>query len=83
MSEFIYTKKILFNKNQEKKMDNDTFKSAKDFIKNWYHKKIPNYGLMGYSINTETTSSAIFCTSKYLDSSLRPKLTIIYKNNKD
>ncbi len=36
MSEFIYTKKILFNKNQEKKMDNDTFKSAKDFIKNWY-----------------------------------------------
>lgn len=54
-----------------------------DFIKNWYHKKIPNYGLMGYSINTETTSSAIFCTSKYLDSSLRPKLTIIYKNNKD
>jgi uncharacterized membrane protein HdeD (DUF308 family) len=36
MSEFIHTKKILFNKNQEKKMDNDTFKSAKDFIKNWY-----------------------------------------------
>jgi hypothetical protein len=53
-----------------------------DFVKNWYNKKTPNYGLMGYSINTEITSSALFCSSKYPESALCPKLIIIYRKNK-
>jgi hypothetical protein len=52
-----------------------------DFIKKWYYNKTPNYGLMAYSINTETTNSALFCTSKYPDKVSRPKLIIIYQKN--
>jgi hypothetical protein len=52
------------------------------FIQNWYAKKMPNYGLMGYSIHTETTNSALFYTSKFPDKNYRPKLTIVYKRNK-
>ena len=51
-----------------------------NFVKKWYDNKIPNYGLMGYSINTETTNSALFCSSIYPDKTLQPKLIIIYKN---
>jgi hypothetical protein len=52
------------------------------FIKKWYYDKIPNYGLMGYSINTETTNSAVFCSSKYPDKALQPKLIVVFKKNK-
>lgn len=52
------------------------------FIQNWYAKKMPNYGVMGYSIHTETTNSALFYTSKFPDKNYRPKLTIVYKKNK-
>jgi hypothetical protein len=52
-----------------------------NFIKNWYYDKTPNYGLMGYSINTETTNSAVFCSSRYPDESLQPKLIVVYKKN--
>jgi hypothetical protein len=51
------------------------------FVKNWYHNETPNFGLMGYSINTETKNSAIFCSSNFPDMTLRPKLTIIYRKN--
>ena len=53
-----------------------------NFIKNWVDNRIPNYGLMGYSMNTETTNSAMFGSSKFPDESLRPKLTIIYQVNR-
>jgi hypothetical protein len=53
-----------------------------NFIKKWYYNKTPNYGLMGYSIKTETTNSAVFCSSKYPDKALRPKLIIIFQKNK-
>jgi len=53
-----------------------------NFIKKWYYDKIPNYGLMGYSINTETTNSAVFCSSIYPDKALQPKLIVIFKKNK-
>lgn len=49
-----------------------------DFVKNWHSKKIPNYGLMGYSINTETTNSAIFCSSMFPDKDLCPKLIVTF-----
>lgn len=49
-----------------------------DFIRSWHHNKIPNYGLMGYSINTETTNSAVFCSSIFPNENLRPKLIIIF-----
>lgn len=52
-----------------------------NFIKNWYNNKTPNFGLMGYSINTNTKNSAIFCSSKFPDETLHPKLTIIYRKN--
>jgi len=52
-----------------------------NFIKNWHYKKIPNYGLMGYSINTETTNSAIFCSSMFPDKALCPKLIIVFQKN--
>lgn len=51
-------------------------------IKNWYSKEVPNYGIMGYSINTENTNSAMFCTSIFPDKAARPKLVIIYQKNK-
>jgi len=35
-SKFLSTKKLYSIKNRSKKMDNETFKSAKDFIKHWY-----------------------------------------------
>ena len=53
-----------------------------NFVKKWYSEKIPNYGLMGYSINTETTNSAVFCSSIYPDKALLPKLIVIFKKNK-
>jgi hypothetical protein len=53
-----------------------------NFIKKWYYNATPNYGLMGYSINTETTNSAVFCSSWYPDKELQPKLLVIYKKNK-
>jgi hypothetical protein len=53
-----------------------------NFIKKWYYDKTPNYGLMGYSINTETTNSAVFCSSWYPDKALQPKLIVVFKKNK-
>ena len=53
-----------------------------NFIKKWYSDKIPNYGLMGYSINTETTNSAVFCSSIYPKKEVLPKLIVIFKKNK-
>jgi hypothetical protein len=50
-----------------------------NFINKWYYNKTPNYGLMGYSINTETTNSAVFCSSKYPDKALQPKLKVVFK----
>ena len=50
-----------------------------NFVKKWYYNKTPNYGLMGYSINTETTNSAVFCSSKYPEKAKQPKLTVIYR----
>jgi hypothetical protein len=50
------------------------------FVKSWYTNKIPNYGLMGFSVNTETQNSAIFCSSKFHQEDARPKLIIIYSN---
>lgn len=49
-----------------------------EFVRLWYNGSIPNYGLMGFSINTETTNSAIFCSSEFQNEDLRPRLTIIY-----
>lgn len=49
-----------------------------DFVKAWYYNKIPNYGLMGLSVNTETNNSALFCSSKYPKESVRPKLIVIF-----
>lgn len=54
-----------------------------NFIKKWYNNKIPNYGLMGYSINTETTNSATFCSSIYPKKEVQPKLVVIFKKNKE
>ncbi len=48
------------------------------FVKSWYKGSLPNYGLMGYSINTETTNSALFCSSRFHQEDVRPKLIIIY-----
>ena len=48
------------------------------FIKSWYYDSIPNYGLMGYSINTETTNSVIFCSSNFPNENLLPKLIIVF-----
>jgi hypothetical protein len=48
------------------------------FVKAWYNGNITNYGLMGFSVNTETTNSAIFCSSRFPEIDLRPKLIIIY-----
>ncbi len=53
-----------------------------NFIRKWYNNKIPNYGLMGYSINAETTNSATFCSSIYPKKSVQPKLVVIFKKNK-
>jgi len=50
-----------------------------NFIKKWYYNKTPNYGLMGYSINTETTNSAVFCSSKYPEKEKQPKLIVVYR----
>jgi hypothetical protein len=47
------------------------------FVKSWYNGSLPNYGLMGFSINTETTNSAIFCSSNFPQEDVRPKLIII------
>lgn len=49
-----------------------------DLIKKWYSNKTPNYGLMGYSINTETTNSAVFCSSRYPEKDKQPRLIVIY-----
>lgn len=49
-----------------------------NFIKKWYYDKLPNYGLMGYSINTETTNSAVFCSSIYPNKEMQPKLIVIF-----
>jgi hypothetical protein len=48
------------------------------FVKSWYNGSLPNYGLMGFSINTETTNSAIFCSSNFPKEDVRPKLIIIF-----
>jgi len=52
-----------------------------DFVKWWYHDSIPNYGLMGLSVDTETNNSAIFCSSKFPKESVRPKLIVIFQEN--
>jgi hypothetical protein len=52
-----------------------------DFVNSWYNGNIPNYGLMGFSINTETTNSALFCSSKFPQENARPKLIIIYSKD--
>jgi hypothetical protein len=48
------------------------------FFQSWHNGSIQNYGLMGFSINTETTNSAIFCSSNFPKEDLHPKLTIIF-----
>ena len=48
-----------------------------DFVKSWYNGSLPNYGLMGFSIDTETTNSALFCSSIFPQEDVRPKLIII------
>lgn len=53
-----------------------------NFVKKWYFNKIPNYGLMGYSINTENTNSAVFCSSIYPVKEVLPKLIVIFKKKK-
>lgn len=47
-------------------------------VKSWYNSSLLNYGLMGYSVDTETTNSAIFCSSKFPQENARPKLIIIF-----
>ncbi|MGE0076419.1 MAG: DNRLRE domain-containing protein [Bacteroidales bacterium] len=54
------------------------FVDITSFVQLWYSGNIQNHGLMGFSINTETTNSALFCSSKFPKENLRPKLTIIY-----
>ena len=49
-----------------------------DFVKSWYNGSLLNYGLMGFSIDTETTNSALFCSSIFPQEDVRPKLIIIY-----
>ncbi len=49
-----------------------------NFVKAWSNGNITNYGLMGFSVNTETTNSAIFCSSKFPKIEVRPNLIIIY-----
>jgi len=48
------------------------------FVKSWYNGSLPNHGLMGFSIDTETTNSAIFCSSIFPQANVRPKLIIIF-----
>jgi hypothetical protein len=48
------------------------------FVKSWYNGSFPNYGLMGFSIDTETTNSAIFCSSNFPQEEVRPKLIITF-----
>lgn len=48
------------------------------FVESWYNNSLPNYGLMGLSINTETTNSAIFCSSKFPQEEVRPKLIVVF-----
>lgn len=48
------------------------------FVKAWYNGSLPNYGLMGFSIDTETTNSALFCSSKFHQEDVRPKLIIVF-----
>jgi hypothetical protein len=50
------------------------------FVKSWYNGSLPNYGLMGLSIDTETTNSAIFCSSNFPQEEVRPKLIITFSN---
>lgn len=49
-----------------------------DFIIKWHSNETPNYGLMGYSIDTETTNSALFCSPNFPQEDVRPKLIVIY-----
>lgn len=49
-----------------------------DFVKNWYNGSLLNYGLMGFSIDTETTNSALFCSSIFPQEDARPKLIITF-----
>lgn len=49
-----------------------------DFIIKWHSNETPNYGLMGYSIDTETTNSALFCSPNFPQKDVRPKLIVIY-----
>ena len=49
-----------------------------DFIIKWYSNETPNYGLTGYSIDTETTNSALFCSPNFPQKDVRPKLIVIY-----
>ena len=48
------------------------------FVKSWYNGSLLNYGLMGFSIDTGTTNSAIFCSSQFPKEDVRPKLIIIF-----
>lgn len=48
------------------------------FIKSWYNGSLPNYGLMGSCIDTESTNSALFCSSAFPQESARPKLIVIF-----
>lgn len=49
-----------------------------DFVKCWYNGSLFNYGLMGFSINTETTNSALFCSSIFPQEDARPKLIVTF-----
>ena len=48
------------------------------FVEAWYNGNITNYGLMGFSVNTETTNSAIFYSAKFPKIEERPRLIVIY-----
>ncbi len=48
------------------------------FVKSWYNGSLTNYGLMGFSVDTETTNSALYCSSIFPQEDARPKLIIIF-----
>ena len=52
-----------------------------DYVKWWYHDRIPNYGLMGLSMDVETNNSAVFCSSKFPKEHLRPGLIVVFQEN--
>ncbi len=49
-----------------------------DFVTDWYSDPLSNHGILLELIDQSLYNSMIFCSSDYLDSTLRPKLEVTY-----